>query len=247
MGKWTEQQKKHALTMAEATTCREAALHTGIPEGSIKRWRSEIAAKSDPNEPKIEPSRKKKNEPRAKRTAPEPKVEVSVPDETSVDGHLNARQKMFVKEYIIDMNATQAAIRAGYSAETAYVTGPRLLSNVRMSVAIENAIAERERRMELTADWVLERFKLISDRCVQGEPVLDREGNPIGEWKFDATGANKATEMIGKHLGMFKDKVEIEHSGGIKTTQEYHIIQEIIEKDDAVANRLLDAMRDAKV
>jgi phage terminase small subunit len=57
---------------------------------------------------------------------------------------------------------------------------------------------------------------LISDRCVQGDPVLDRDGNPTGEWKFDSSGANKATELIGKHLGLFRDNLNVSGSLGVR-------------------------------
>jgi phage terminase small subunit len=122
---------------------------------------------------------------------------------------LTAKQKMFVKEYLVDLNSTQAAIRAGYSAKTADRIGPELLGKTCVSQAIQEAKQERSDRLDLTADWVLQRFKDISDRCMQAEPVLDREGNETGEYKFDASGANRSTELIGKHLGMFVDKSEV--------------------------------------
>lgn len=133
------------------------------------------------------------------------------------------RQTRFVEEYLIDLNATQAAIRAGYSAKTAEVQGPRLLGNVRVSAAIRAAQAERSDRVEITQDWVLSRLASVVERCMQAEPVYDRKGDrvmvetPNGEeapaYTFNATGANGALGLLGKHLGMFKDKLE--HSGSI--------------------------------
>jgi len=67
----------------------------------------------------------------------------------------NERQTLFRKEYQIDMNATQAAIRAGYSEKTAYSQGQRLLKNVEMQKAIQEDIAKRSERTEITADKVL--------------------------------------------------------------------------------------------
>lgn len=127
---------------------------------------------------------------------------------------LTPKQEMFVKEYLIDLNATQAAIRAGYSRKTADRIGPELLGKTCVKQAIIEANKERVERVQLDADWVLTRLKLISDRCVQGEPVFDKEGNPTGEWRFDAAGANRATELIGKHLAMFTDKQEISGKDG---------------------------------
>ena len=134
---------------------------------------------------------------------------------------LTAKQKRFIEEYLLDLNATQAAIRAGYSEKTAHVQGPRMLENVRVKQAITDAQKERTERVQIDQDWVLARLKLISDRCVQEEAVCDRDGNQTGEFKFDSSGANRATELIAKHLGMFVDRVE--HSGeiGIKKLEDF--------------------------
>ena len=122
---------------------------------------------------------------------------------------LTEKQKMFVLEYLVDLNATAAARRAGYSEKTAEIIGHENLRKPNIHTAIQEAQQERSEKLSLSAEWVLGRFKLISDRCIQGEPVLDREGNPTGEWRFDSSGANKATEMIGKHLGMFKENLNV--------------------------------------
>lgn len=75
---------------------------------------------------------------------------------------LTARQKRFVVEYLIDLNATQAAIRAGYSAKTACEQGARLLANVKVQEAIQQAMSKREQRTEITQDMVLERWWAIA-------------------------------------------------------------------------------------
>lgn len=123
------------------------------------------------------------------------------------------KQKKFCQEYLIDLNATQAAIRAGYKKDYADRMAHKLVENSRVKKYIKECMAERAKELKLDANWVLQRFKDISDRCMQAEPVLDREGKPTGEYRFDAAGANKSTEMIGKHLGMFTDKIE--YSGNI--------------------------------
>lgn len=127
---------------------------------------------------------------------------------------LTPKQEAFIREYMVDLNATQAAIRAGYSGKNTDKIGSQLLGKSRVKAAIIEAQKERAERVQLDADWVLARLKLISDRCVQGEPVLDREGNSTGEWKFDSAGANRATELIGKHLAMFTDKQEVTGKDG---------------------------------
>ena len=121
------------------------------------------------------------------------------------------KQNVFVQEYLKDLNATQAAIRAGYSAHTAYSIGQRLLSNVEISNAINSAMSERSERAKLTADYVLQNLHEIAQRCMQkspvmvkGEQAIDDEGRHL--WTFDAKNALRALELIGKHMGMFSDK-----------------------------------------
>ncbi len=68
--------------------------------------------------------------------------------------NLTAKQQRFIKEYLIDLNATQAAIRAGYSAKTAQEQGSRLLSNVMVSSAIQEAQQEALKRLDMSKDDV---------------------------------------------------------------------------------------------
>ena len=128
---------------------------------------------------------------------------------------LTEKQKLFVQEYLKDLNATQAAIRAGYSARTANKTGSEVLGKTNVRQAIMEAQKARAEKLDIDTSWVLTRLKLISDRCIQGEPVFSKDGEPSGEWKFDAAGANRATELIAKHLGMFTEKHEHSGQGGV--------------------------------
>jgi phage terminase small subunit len=127
---------------------------------------------------------------------------------------LTDKQEMFIKEYMVDLNATQAATRAGYSKNTAKEIGYENLTKPHILARIEELKNERAEKLQVDAEWVLKRLMQISDRCMQAEPVLefDYEEKKLvetGEYKFDSNGANKATELIGKHLGMFKDKLEV--------------------------------------
>jgi phage terminase small subunit len=123
-------------------------------------------------------------------------------------------QALFVREYLVDLNGTHAHKRAGYKAKndaSAAAQASALLRKPNVSCAVAAGRAVRAEQLELDAYWVLKRLRDISDRAMKEEPVLDMKGKPTGEWKFDSGGANKAAELIGKHLGMFKDKVE--HTG----------------------------------
>ena len=66
--------------------------------------------------------------------------------------------------------------------------------------------------MEVDADWVVRRLVQNLQRAMQFVPVLDSEGNPIGEYRWSGSVANKALELLGKHLGMLTDRQEIAHS-----------------------------------
>jgi len=123
---------------------------------------------------------------------------------------LNPKQKAFISEYLVDLNATQAAIKAGYSVKTAKQIGSKLLTKVDIKTEIARQIKEREQKTGITADYVLKSIKEVAERCMQAVPVVDRKGNRTGEWQFDSSGANTALANLGKHLKLFTEKVEAE-------------------------------------
>ena len=125
------------------------------------------------------------------------------------NGKLTAKQAAFVQEYMVDLNATGAARRAGYSPNGAEVTGHRLLRNTKVAAQIDKALNERIERTEITADWVITKLVENVERAMQAKPVLDTKGNPTGEYRYDGTVANQALRHLGQHLGMFKDRVEL--------------------------------------
>ncbi len=128
---------------------------------------------------------------------------------------LTPKQRRFVEEYLVDLNATQAAIRARYSERTAQEQGSRLLSKAMVQVAVAKAMAERSRRTKITSDYVLAGLQEIAERTMQRVPVLDRLGNETGQWTFKAGAATRAFELMGKHLGMFVDRHEHSGPGGV--------------------------------
>lgn len=135
---------------------------------------------------------------------------------------LNARQQRFVEEYLLDLNATQAAVRAGYSKKTAHVIGHENLTKPEIAAAVEAAKAERSKRTEITSDYVLAGLREVAERCLQKAPVMvgrgedraqaiDEQGRHV--WTFDSSGANRSLELLGKHLALFTDRHE--HSGNL--------------------------------
>ena len=109
---------------------------------------------------------------------------------------LTAKQAMFVKEYLIDLNATQAAIRAGYSEKTAKAIGFENLTKPAVSDAIQEAMDKRGERLESEADWVLRTIK---------ETTVSLLAAP----EKNATSIYKGCELLGKHHKLFTDKVDV--------------------------------------
>ena len=95
---------------------------------------------------------------------------------------LKPKQQLFVDEYLIDLNATQAAIRAGYSAKTAEVQGCRLLRNAHIVAAVEAASTKRAERTRIDADWVLKRLSEEIEADIAD--LYDDEGRvkPVRQW-----------------------------------------------------------------
>ena len=147
---------------------------------------------------------------------------------------MTKKQKVFVEEYLIDLNATQAAIRAGYSPDTAQEQGSRLLSNVMVKSAIDKAIAERSRRTGITQDRVLREIaKLafvnpadaIDLQCARVKrgacdedlaaiaavkiKTIPTESGEIEEREVKLYDKLRALDMLSRHLGMYNDKLEL--------------------------------------
>ncbi|HEY8969729.1 MAG TPA: terminase small subunit [Puia sp.] len=129
--------------------------------------------------------------------------------------NLTDKQKRFCEEYLTDMNATQAAIRSGYSAKTARQVGSENLSKPDIQAYIRGLIDARSERTEISADFVIQALKEVAERCMQRVPAMefnyeerrmeqkvDEEGNTV--WEFDSSGANRSLELLGKHLGIFE-------------------------------------------
>ena len=120
---------------------------------------------------------------------------------------LTDKQIKFCEEYLVDLNATQAAIRAGYSEDSAKQIAYENFTKPYLVDYIAEKQAELRDKTLISTEWVVKRLKEISDRCMTAEPVMIRteEGmKESGEYKFDSSGANKATELLGRHIGIFE-------------------------------------------
>lgn len=128
---------------------------------------------------------------------------------------LTPKQERFIQEYLIDLNGTQAAIRAGYSAKTANEQAARLLANASIREKVQSAMDKRSETLGIDAQYVLQTIKNTIDRCSQAEQVKAADGTVSGEYKFDSTAVLKGAELLGKHLKMFTDKAEVKHEGAV--------------------------------
>lgn len=144
--------------------------------------------------------------------------------EPMTDKKLTPKQELFVQEYLKDLNATQAAIRAGYSENTARAIGQENLTKPVIKAAVEKAMSERVERIQVDQDYVLRVITETIERCMQAAPVRDAQGNPVmvetpdGEvvpaYAFNPQAVLKGAELLGKHKGMFVEKREVTGKDG---------------------------------
>lgn len=117
---------------------------------------------------------------------------------------LTAKQEQFCLEYMVDLNAKQAAIRAGYSKKTAAEMGYESLNKPHVAARIQQLMAERSERTLISADWVLKGIKSLTEELRGSD---------------DPKAAYKGYELGGRHLKMFTDKVESRNEN--KTVKEF--------------------------
>ena len=128
--------------------------------------------------------------------------------------NLTPKQQRFVEEYLIDLNATQAAIRAGYSEKTAKEIGSENLTKPNIAKAIQEAQESLSNKTQLTVDIVVQGLLKEAQDYAEGSTQSAR----VSAWAH-----------LGKHLGMFKDKVE--HSGTIEIQSLSDLMDELSKGD----------------
>jgi phage terminase small subunit len=124
---------------------------------------------------------------------------------------LTKKQSDFCRHYLTEPNGTKAAEKAGYAAGSADVASARLLRNASVLAEIARLRSQVSRVAVVDAAYVLTRLRENVERAMTSEPVRDADGNATGEYRYEGAVANRALELLGKTLGMFRDKVE--HSG----------------------------------
>lgn len=162
---------------------------------------------------------------------------------------MTKKQKQFIEEYLIDLNATQAAIRAGYSPDTAKAIGSENLTKPDIRAHIDQAMAERSKRTGVNAERVITELAKIAfinavdvidpKTATVKDTALPEDTAAIQSVKVKTFGEDglereikmadklKALELLGKHLGMFKDKVELSGSLETEKTKLDDLIQQL--------------------
>jgi len=149
------------------------------------------------------------------------------PAGVSVSRQLTPKQQLFVLEYLIDLNATQAAIRAGFSKKTAEWIGPQVLGKTHVAAAIQEAMNKRAARIEITGDKVLQELAKLSFANLQDFYNKNGSFKEIHELPRDVAAAllsvkvnytsecaiqevklhdkKGSLELLGRHLKLWKD------------------------------------------
>jgi phage terminase small subunit len=109
-------------------------------------------------------------------------------------GKLTAKQEMFCKEYLIDLNATQAAIRAGYSVNAARQQGAENMAKPVILERVQDLMAKRSKKVGVDAEWVIKGIESLTDELRYSEAPKD---------------AYKGYELMGRHLKLFTDNVDL--------------------------------------
>lgn len=153
---------------------------------------------------------------------------------------MTPKQQAFVREYLIDLNATQAAIRAGYSEKTAMEQGYQLLQNTSVAAAIKAGQETLAEQAQVTKEQIVAEFcrmGFYDPASIAGQPMKGPEDIPklpedvrraIVGWGWDKAGnftlkladKNAALVNLGRHLGMFTDKLDVKGDMSITVTQE---------------------------
>lgn len=178
---------------------------------------------------------------------------------------LTPKQAAFVNEYLVDLNATQAAIRAGYSEASAEQQGSRLLSNGKVALHVQAALDARAERTQVTADMVAAElariaFSDLRDVATWGADTLalidsselsedaarslrevvattsQTEHGTTNRLHVKQHDKMKALELLGKHLGMFREKLDVNVSGGLTLTA----LARMVEPEGAVGRGELE-------
>lgn len=177
---------------------------------------------------------------------------------------LTPKQQRFCEEYLVDLNATQAAIRAGYSKKTAYSIGEENLKKPELLKIIKDAQNKQSEKLKITANDIAEGLQSITNSDITDYLTWDGDGIKLkpssalteaqrkliaevsetsNGFRFKLYDKTKALELSGRHLGMFVDKIQVEDV----TKHEFwtQLLQKV-ESGEITKEQAAEAMNDSK-
>ena len=157
----------------------------------------------------------------------------------------NAQHELFAQEIVKGASQRDAYRAAGYQTKSdaaADASASRLLSNAKVA----DRVAELQQKVEaktvektaVSKSWVIAKLVENVERAMQAEPVLDNEGNPTGEYKYNGSVANRALELLGKEQGMFIERKEVGKPGAFTEKSDEEL-------DEFIAQEAADLLRQA--
>lgn len=168
---------------------------------------------------------------------------------------LNAKQDRFVEEYLVDLNATQAAIRAGYSPKTAYSMGQRLLKNVGVQAAVQAEMDQRSKRVKITQDRVLQEYARLA--FFDPRKLFCDNGKPkdINELDDDTAAALAGLDVMEEYEGTGESREFVGYTKKYKLANKLVALDSLGKhlglfdgkgrQDNSRENNLLDAIRES--
>lgn len=163
---------------------------------------------------------------------------------------MTPKQEKFCLEYLKTGNASEAYRRAYNTAEMKPASINRkakeLMDNGKIAASIAALRKPAIEGAKLSKQWVLDRLMSVAERCRQVEPVQDRQGHPVlvkcldgslkAAFTFDAAGANRSLELLGKEQGMFIDRKEVGDPGAFDKLDDDELTRAAIEADKVISD-----------
>ena len=153
----------------------------------------------------------------------------------------NARHERFAQSLVEGKTATDAYKLAGYTpsrhnaaklSHKEYIQARVAELQGRRALAAERATEKVVEKLALTKEWVVSRLMENAERALQRVPVLDDDGKPTGQWRYDGTVANRSLELLGKHLGILIERREIGEPGEFERLADQELLEDL--REDAV-------------
>ena len=162
----------------------------------------------------------------------------------------NIRHERFAQNVVSGLSLSAAYIAAGYKEAGASANGARLMATEAVASRVDElqklASERTVEKIAIDQVWVLDKLRENVERAMQITSAKDEEGNVIGEFRWNGTVANRALELIGKHIGMFRDGIDMTVNGQFDVQQKAITLAKVmtIEELEALQAKLIAASQD---